>query len=226
MARKFLAALLVLAIVQPASAQTGTRDGAIMGGLGGAVLGGVIGSKKKETTQGALIGGAVGAVAGGVIGNQRDQQLARERYYQQQAWQAQQQLQQQRRYTYHTQPTHSYPVQGSVVVTPGVTVSDVLSMTRSGVAESVMINHIYSTGVQRRLTASEIISLHQQGVSENVINALQQAPMQGGGVPTSMVVPQATTTVVVEEPAVMSPPAIRTSPSYYAPSQTSPRRGF
>lgn len=51
-----------------------TQKGAIFGGLGGATVGGLIGSKKGNTATGALIGGVVGALTGGLIGNYMDKQ--------------------------------------------------------------------------------------------------------------------------------------------------------
>ena len=50
-------------------------------------------------------------------------------------------------------------------------------MSRSGVSDNVIVNHLRRNGVARKLGTSDIISLHQQGVSELVINAMQSAPM-------------------------------------------------
>lgn len=51
-----------------------TQKGALIGGLGGALVGGLIGSKKANAGKGALIGGVVGAATGGIIGNYMDKQ--------------------------------------------------------------------------------------------------------------------------------------------------------
>jgi len=242
MMRTWMSCLLLLSVAQPALAQNGTRNGAIMGGVGGAVLGGIIGHQNDETPEGALIGGAVGAVAGGIIGNARDKQLARERYYQQQQWQAQQYQQYHYYNNYRSVPTQA------TVMQPVVTTNDVLSMTRSGVSENVIINHIFATGVQRRIDANEIIMLHQQGVSDNVISALQQAPIKsttyapGTAYPpvrSTTIVTQPGNTVIVQEPAggpVAVPkygpatsPSLNGQPNYLrsAPVSGYPiRRGF
>jgi len=45
-------------------------EGAVAGGLLGAVAGGVIGHQSHDTGAGMLIGGAVGAVAGAAVGSQ------------------------------------------------------------------------------------------------------------------------------------------------------------
>ena len=52
-----------------------------MGGVAGAVIGGIIGHQNDETPEGALIGGAVGAITGGLIGRAQDNDLARQRAY-------------------------------------------------------------------------------------------------------------------------------------------------
>jgi len=48
--------------------------GAAVGGVGGAALGGIVGSQSGRTGGGALIGGAAGAGAGALIGNQLDKE--------------------------------------------------------------------------------------------------------------------------------------------------------
>lgn len=205
MTRKWFVGLAVVLLAQPAMAQNGTRNGAVLGGVGGAVIGGIIGHQNRETPEGALIGGAVGAVAGGLIGNARDDKLARERYQQQQ-YQQQQQWNQQR-YNQTNFNTYRSTPSRPTVVQSGVTIADVLSMTRSGIGESVIINHVYATGIQRRIDTQEIIMLHQQGVSENVINAMQQAPLRTSNYPSgNLSGPSATTimappggTVIVQE---------------------------
>jgi uncharacterized protein YcfJ len=55
-----------------------TQKGAVIGGLGGAAVGGIIGSQSGRGLEGALIGGAVGAAGGAAIGNSKDRQR---RYY-------------------------------------------------------------------------------------------------------------------------------------------------
>jgi uncharacterized protein YcfJ len=54
-----------------------TQRGAIVGGLGGAALGGIIGHQSGRTLEGAAIGGAAGAGAGALYGNQQDQEQRR-----------------------------------------------------------------------------------------------------------------------------------------------------
>lgn len=153
---------VLLPVQTDAHAQTRTQNGATAGGLAGAVIGGIIGHQNDEVPEGALIGGAVGAIAGGLLGRNQDNELQRQRYQYQQAYYAQQQ----QRY-----------VQQQTVVQSGVSTNDVINMSRSGLSEPLIINQLHSRGVQRRLAVSEIISLHQQGVNDNIITAMQQAPL-------------------------------------------------
>ena len=160
-----------------ANAQSYRNQDAAIGGLAGAVIGGIIGHQNDETPAGALIGGAVGAVTGGILGDAKDQQVARHRYYQ---YQAQQYHQQQRR---------------------AVSPEDVVTMSRNGLSNSVIINHVRQHGVSRSIGTHEIISLHNNGVNEAVITAMQNAHVAGTRPQPVVVrtVPPPTPTVVVRE---------------------------
>lgn len=144
---------------------TNTRNGALLGGVTGAVIGGVVGHQRDDTAEGALIGGAVGAIAGGVLGNQRDH-AERQRYYHSQP-------------VYVSQPTivehRTYvPVQTRVVTRRPVSPSEVVSMTQSGVSDSVIVAHIQANGVASRPDVNEVIWMNQNGVSDYVITTMQQ----------------------------------------------------
>lgn len=65
--------------------ETQAQSGALLGGLGGAGLGAIIGHQSGHAGEGALIGGAVGAGGGYILGNERDKQQTR-----QQLWAVQQ----------------------------------------------------------------------------------------------------------------------------------------
>lgn len=190
--------LLPSVFIPTAHAQQRTTQGAAVGGAAGAIIGGIIGHQNDEVPEGALIGGAVGAITGGLIGRSQDN-LARERYAQQQAYN-------QRVY-----------VQQQAVVQPGITITDVVSMSRSGLSESLIISQINTKGVQRRLEVSEIITLHQQGVSDYVINAMQSAPLATQVVAPypQQVVNQPSTVIVREQPVIYSSPVI--TETYYRP---------
>ncbi len=159
---------------------TNTKRGALIGGVAGAAIGGVVGNQKDRAGKGALIGGAVGAIAGAAIGNEKDKQAAR----QSQAYH----YQQYQPGTYYV-PAHQHQVYPSqpVYVTPQtyptvpsnnatrrpVSVSDVVSMTRSGVSDSIIVSHIRTNGVVSRPSTNDIVSMAQQGVSNSVIAAMQ-----------------------------------------------------
>lgn len=164
--------------------------GATIGGLGGAVAGALIGDNNGEAGAGAAIGGVIGAVAGGILGNASDKEVAARQqqqiYYQQQ--------------------------QQAAVVQSAVSINDVVSMSRSGLSEGVIINQIGQRGVQTELRVPDIIALHQQGVSENVISAMQSARI---GSQTVARTPQQTivtpSPVIVEERYVVphyAPPRV------------------
>ncbi len=173
MKRWLLTLVLFTSASTPVMAQGRTGQGAALGGVAGAVVGGIIGHQNDETPEGALIGGAVGAIAGGLIGNNQDKQYAREQYYRNQIYHQQQQLNYQQSEQYRR----------------GVSMTDVVSMSRSGVSDAVILSHIDANGVQRRPEVSEIISLHQQGVSEVVISAMQRAQLAGMSRPVNTYVP-------------------------------------
>lgn len=144
------------AIAQFPNSRVNQQRGATIGGLGGAVAGALIGDNNGEAGAGAAIGGVIGAVAGGFLGNASDKEAAARQ--QQQIYYQQQQQQQQ-----------------VAVVQSAVSIGDVVSMSRSGLSEGVIINQIGQRGVQTELRVPDIISLHQQGVSENIISAMQSA---------------------------------------------------
>ena len=155
-----LAVLVSIASIaqDQAHAQTGKHRGATFGGIAGAIAGGLIGDHNDEAGAGAAIGGVVGAVAGGILGNanDKDAELARQRaaYYQaqQQQYAAQQQ---------------------SAALQSAVTLQDVITMSRSGLSDQVIVNQVKQRGYVGKLAVADIIALHQQGVSENVITTLQ-----------------------------------------------------
>lgn len=193
MKRLFLAVAIVSAFASNSWAQQRGRDGAVAGGAAGAIIGGIIGHQNDETPEGALIGGVVGAVAGGLMGNARDQQINRERYYQAQMYDQQQQIQQLSR--------------------PSMRMNDVIAMSQSGVSDNVIVNHIQTSGVERRLEVTEIIQMHQQGVSDTVISAMQRAPLAGAR----------RFTPVQYRPVYQAPPTVITyevlpAPQYYYPA--------
>lgn len=162
--RRFLVPLLVIAALplSSASAQYRTQRGSVLGGLAGAAAGVAIGEHNDKPVAGALIGGAVGIVAGAALGNAQDRRAADQRAYQYQ----QQQQQQQQSYIYQQQQ-----------MSRTVSLTDVIAMSRSGLSDAVIINHIQANGVRQELQVADVITLHENGVSQQVISAMQRPPM-------------------------------------------------
>jgi uncharacterized membrane protein YebE (DUF533 family) len=72
------AALSLVSCATGPNAQTGT----VIGALGGAAAGGIIGNQSGRGLEGAAIGAGIGALGGNAIGNAQDQRNAQ--YYDQQ----------------------------------------------------------------------------------------------------------------------------------------------
>ena len=70
--------LILITSLSFASCASGpnARQGTVLGGLGGAAVGGIIGNQSGRGLEGAAIGAGLGALAGNAIGDSRDR-----RYY-------------------------------------------------------------------------------------------------------------------------------------------------
>ena len=157
--------LAVVALTGCAS-DTHTGEGAVLGGLLGGGTGALIGAATGHAGAGAAIGAGVGALTGAAIGHGQDEMEARNRAL------IAQQLGRQ--------------------VSPGaVTPNDVIAMTRAGVNEELILNHIRAHGMAAPLQPQDLIALQQQGISPRVIATMQACPPQ----------PPPAQPVVVEQPA-------------------------
>lgn len=78
--------LSLLAAISLASCATGpnAQTGTVIGALGGAAAGGIIGNQSGRGLEGAAIGAGLGALGGNAIGNAQDQRNAQ--YYHQQGY--------------------------------------------------------------------------------------------------------------------------------------------
>lgn len=178
---------ILLSSSVPLAAQHNSQRGAVVGGLGGAIAGSIIGDHNDEAGAGAVIGGALGAVAGAIMGNATDRDAAAMRYQTPSA--------------YGAAPSYQ-PAYPRGAVSP----QDAIEMTRAGLADNVIINHVHQYGVQRPLEVNDIIQLHQQGVREPVISAMQRAQVGSGtGAQASAPAP-----VIVQ-------PQYHVAPSYIVP---------
>lgn len=126
--------------------------GALAGGLGGAGVGALIGNAVGHTGAGAAIGAGVGTLAGAAVGGALDDIEARNR-------------------------AQIAAQMGRPVPAGLVTFDDVIAMTRAGVDEDLIVNHIRANGAARPPQAADLIMLQQNGVSKRVIAALQTPPV-------------------------------------------------
>ncbi len=132
--------------------------GALAGGLGGAGVGALIGNAVGHTGAGAAIGAGVGTLAGAAVGGALDDIEARNR-------------------------AQIAAQMGRPVPAGLVTFDDVIAMTRAGVDEDLIVNHVRANGVARPPQAADLIMLQQYGVSKRVIAALQAPPSPPGYAP-------------------------------------------
>ncbi|MBS0210746.1 MAG: hypothetical protein JSS27_17530 [Planctomycetes bacterium] len=147
--------LLLLALAAGGCVSPYYQDkGALYGGLGGAGVGALVGGATRHPLAGALIGAGVGAAGGSLVGNGLDQIEAKNR-------------------------AQIAAQMGRQIQPGGVQVNDVVAMTRSGVDEELIVNHVRANGMIQPLQAGELIALQQQGVSKNVIATMQSSPPRG-----------------------------------------------
>lgn len=126
-------------------------NGAVFGGLGGAGVGALVGNAVGSPGAGAAIGAGVGALSGAAIGGSLDEMEARNRR------EIERQL-------------------GRQVAAGAVTVQDVVGMSRAGVAEELIINHVRAHGMALPLSANDLVFLQQQQVPTRVVEAMQSSP--------------------------------------------------
>jgi hypothetical protein len=75
---------------------------------------------------------------------------------------------------------------------------EIINMTRAGLSDAVIANHIRTRGVAQPPSSGDLIALKDAGVSDEVIRTMQEM----GAVP----LPASPRTVVVEEHYVTPPP--------------------
>jgi hypothetical protein len=144
---------LCMAVVSTTGCQSPyhSDQGALMGGLLGAGTGAIVGGATGHPGAGAAIGAGVGALSGAAIGNGMDEVEANNR-----AMIAQQ--------------------LGRQVAPGAVTPGDVIAMTKAGVNEELIVNHVHAHGMATPLQAADLIQLQQEGVSTQVISQMQASP--------------------------------------------------
>ena len=76
----YIAILLSSVSLVSCSNSPRARTGTVIGALGGAGVGGIIGSQSGRGLEGAAIGAGLGALGGNIIGGSQDQNNNRRRY--------------------------------------------------------------------------------------------------------------------------------------------------
>ncbi len=125
----------------------GTVAGAGVGAVAGAIIAG-----KKDREEGALIGAGVGALTGNMLGRSKDR------------------------------ADHRRAAMGAAMTARAnqeaaaraVTDYDLISMTRAGISDDVIISTIRARGARLDLSPQSIISLKESGVSDDVLLAAQE----------------------------------------------------
>jgi hypothetical protein len=146
-----------------------TDRGALLGAGVGTGVGAITGAAVGHPGVGALVGAGVGTLTGAAVGSGLDDIEARNR-------------------------AQIAATLGRQVPPGNVSLPDVIAMTKAGVNEELIVNHIRSNGLVRPLQSGDLIMLQQNGVSTRVIGALQTAPQPGapapvGPLPPPMVAP-------------------------------------
>ncbi|MEX2139599.1 MAG: glycine zipper domain-containing protein [Pirellulales bacterium] len=162
-ARLFAPAFMLLAFAGCRSPYYADQ-GALLGGLGGAGVGAIVGNAVGHTGAGALIGAGAGALGGAVVGNALDDVEARNRA------QIAQQM---------TAVNMQAPV-------GAVRADDVVQMTQAGVAPELIVNHIRANGVASPLQSGDVIFLSRNNVHPDVIAALQNPPIRTAAAPLAV----------------------------------------
>ncbi len=160
----------------------------MIGGLTGAGAGALIGDSVGNAGAGTAIGAGIGALTGAAIGSEMDDMEARNR-----AMIAQQ--------------------LGRQVAANAVSMDDVVAMTRSGVDDELVVNHIQIHGTTAPLKATDLIVLQQQGVSTRVIKAMQTPPAR----PAVVAQPVSRPVIVEEHHYVSPPPYYHRRPRHHCP---------
>jgi len=163
--------------------------GALFGGAAGAGVGALVGEAVGHPGVGALVGAGVGTISGAAVGGSLDEMEARNR-----AMIASQ--------------------MGRQVPRGAVGIGDVIDMTRQGLDEDLIVNHIRYNGVQQPPQSRDLIAMQQNGVGKRVIEAMQAAPppQQPGAVMAAGPPPFAGPPVYYPPPPVWGP-----YPYYYPP---------
>ena len=170
----------------PSYYQNDTAGGAVVGGALGAITGAAV-SGRKNRPENALIGAGIGALTGGLLGNAKDR-------------------------TDQVRTAQGQAVVGQMnqqAAAAAVTNYDLVSLTRAGVGEDLIISSMRSRGTRLDLSPSALIALKQEGVSDRVVLAAQDLGAGRGYAPAPV--------GVVRELPPPTTVIVRPAPVYYHP---------
>jgi uncharacterized protein YcfJ len=136
--------------------ETKAQTGALVGGAGGAAIGGLIGSThKSQAGAGALIGAGVGAIGGYIVGNELDKKDQREGA------------------TGREDGRYSSEASAPISREQMVSKKDVIRWTNEGVKDEIIIDRVERSGTRFEIRASDENELRDAGVSEEVVRAMK-----------------------------------------------------
>lgn len=162
------------------SHMTNSEAGVLGGGAIGTAAGLAIGAATGNPKTGALVGGLTGAGIGGLAGRATDNEEAREI-----------------RQAELTAAANTPPT-----MTP-LGMTDVIGLAQSGVGDSVILNHIRTTGSSFQLSAGDIQYLKSNGISDVVLNEMissRNRPVAAVPGPRTVIVREPPPVVVYERP--------------------------
>ena len=140
-------------------------QGAVIGGVGGAVAGAAIGGKDNRLL-GALIGGAAGAGGGYLVGANWDKISGKKKEDAQKA--------NERAERNPARAEDVEKVNTADINSDGfVTLDEVVAMEKAGLSDSEMVRRLERTGQYFELTSDQEDYLHKRGVSDKVITAMR-----------------------------------------------------
>lgn len=186
-----LATTLLTGCQSPYYADRGAGFGALAGAGAGAIIGDATGGNAGN---GALIGAGLGALTGAAVGSEMDTLAAQNR-------------------------AEIAAQMGRQVQAGAANIQEVVAMTQAGVSPQLIQNYVRTSGVVAPLAANDVIYLHQQGVSTDVIQAMQNPPVQAAPPMVATRPP-----VIVEEHYYGHPGFVRPHFGYYHGCR-GPRRG-
>ena len=146
------------------------EQGAVIGGVGGAVAGAAVAGEDNRLV-GALIGGALGAGGGYLIGaNMEEKDGQNKEQVRQDATEAVRKAESDPATAEEARDARTADVNGDGFVT----LDEVIAMEKAGVSENEMIRRLERTNQEFALTTKQEEYLKENGINDSVINAMRE----------------------------------------------------